>query len=368
MKFIIEQQNLNDAISIVQRAVSSKTTMEILKNIYIEANNNQLKLVGNDLSTGIEIIIDANVVEKGKCVINSKLFSEIVRKLPDSEITVIVNEDFDINIKCLNSEFNLTGLNPIEYPNVKSIENAEMLNINKYLLKDMIRQTVFATSQDETRPILTGALLEVKDNTMIMVGIDLFRVAMRKTKINSEKSYRIVIPAVALNEIYKILSLEEVDEYIRLDITDKYLQIILNNIKIVTRLLEGEFLNYEQIIPTQYKSLVTFSKESMYRAIDRASLVARESKNVSLLFDISDNKLNILSNVEIGSAKESVDIQLEGPSLKIGFNPKYWLDVLKVIDTDEIQMELTTNSSPCILKPVGNDNYTYLVLPVRIIS
>ncbi|MCK8060846.1 MULTISPECIES: DNA polymerase III subunit beta [unclassified Fusibacter] len=366
MKFIVSQKQLNDAINVVQKAVSNKTTLPILKSIFLEAKDGQLRLIGNDLNIGIEMTIDAEVEIAGRAVVSSRIFGEIIRKLPDADVFISADDQHNLEIRCLQSDFHLAGFAPEEYPDLPIIEQGNVYEINKHLFKDMIRQTIFATSQDETRPILTGSLLEIENGEMIMVSIDLYRVAIRKANVQTHVDCKAVIPAKTLNELLKVLSLSEEDEDLKLHYTDKNMQFELGNITIITRLLEGEFIKYNQIMPKEHKSLVTVSTQELYRAIDRASLLAKEGKNTSVKFQITDEALLITSNVEIGSVNEMVKIELEGPDLEIGFNPKYWIDVLKVIDTDMIQIELTTNVSPCIVKPYGSEHYTYLVLPVRI--
>jgi len=366
MKFVVSQKVFNEAITVVQKAVSNKTTLPILKSIFIEAADGKLRLIGNDLSIGIEMTIDAEVDIPGQAVVSSKILGEIIRKLPDADVFISSDEQHNIDIKCLQSKFHLAGFAPEEYPDLPVIEEGNQYDINKHLFKDMIRQTIFATSQDETRPILTGSLLEIENSEMTMVSIDLYRVAIRKAKVHTNVDCKAVIPAKTLSELLKLLSLSENDEDIKLYQTDKHMQFELSGITIITRLLEGEFIKYNQIMPKEHNSVVTVATNELYQAIDRASLLAKEGKNTSVKFQINDDALLITSNVEIGSVNEMVKIELEGPDLEIGFNPKYWMDVLKVIDTDTIQIELTTNVSPCIVRPFGSEHYTYLVLPVRI--
>jgi DNA polymerase-3 subunit beta len=368
MKFIVSQKNLNDAITTVQKAVSNKSNLPILKSIFIEAKGNEIRLVGNDLSIAIDITLEAEVITPGKAAVNSRLLGEIIRKLPDAFVTLSTDEHYQLTIKCMQSSFQLAGYAYDEYPDLPLVDHSVSYTMHKDLFKDMIRQTIFATSQDETRPILTGSLLEIEGAEMTMVAIDLYRVAIKKVKVPSHADCRAVIPAKALNELLKILSTLEHKDDVTLYYADKYIKFEMGNIMMITRLLEGEFIKYNQIMPKDYKSLVTVKTEALYQAIDRASLMAKEGKNTSVKFKITDEALFISSNVEIGSASEVVSITLEGDDLEIGFNPKYWLDVLKVIDSEMVQIELTTNVSPCIVKPLDQNDYTYLVLPVRIVN
>lgn len=366
VKFTISQRKLNDALNIVQKAISNKSNLPILKSIFIEAKQNTIRLVGNDLSIAIDITLDAYVDVPGKAAISSRIFGEIIRKLPDSDVFIESDDSFNLKIKSMQSSFQLASFSADEYPDLPIIDYTTKYSINKDLFKDMIRQTIFATSQDETRPILTGSLLEIENGEMTMVAIDLYRVAIRKVKVPNHVDAKAVIPAKTLNELLKILSSYDNSDEICLTYSDKYMKFEIDNIMIITRLLEGEFIKYNQIMPKDYKSLVTVSRDALYHALDRASLLAREGKSTSVKFKVTDDILYISSNVEIGSVNEIVAIELEGQDIEIGFNPKYWIDVLKIIDSEFVQIELTTNVSPCIIRPVGQHDYTYLVLPVRI--
>ncbi len=367
MKIRVEQTELTRALNIVLKAVSTRTTVEILKSVYIHAQDGKITLIGNDLNIGIETSLPAEVIEAGSIVVSGRMFSDIIRKLPNELVTITKGET-KIHINCLNSDFYLTGSNPSEFPELPIINVEQKIVIDKYLLSDMIRQTIFATSHDESRPILTGALFDISDNQMTMVAIDLYRVALKKINIISNVDCHLVVPAKALHELLKIISNDAKNSQISIYKTNKYIKYAVDDTVLIARLLEGEFINYQQIMPTEYKTKIICSKNELYHAIDRAALIANQSKNTSLLFDIADDYLNISSNTENGSVKERVKIELEGPKLKIGFNPKYWLDVLKVIEQDNIVIEMTTNTSPCIIKPESDQNYTYLLLPIRILN
>lgn len=365
MKLRVLQSELNNALNIVQKAVSAKSNLPILKCILLEVNQQKLRLVGNDLSIAIDMSIDVNGIENGNAAVSSRIFCDIVRKLPNEMIEITV-ENNSLLISSSNSKFELSCFDPQEYPNTPELATENKQNINKNLFLDMIRHTIFATSQDETRPILTGSLIEIEENIMTMVSIDLYRVAIKTAKISEKLTTKAVIPAKTLNEVLKILTLSNDNEDLVISYSDNYVKFSFDNVTIISRLLEGEFIKYSQIIPKDFKTRVVLSRENLYEAIDRISLLAKEGKNSSVKFTITDDNMRVSSNVEIGHAEENIGIKLEGSDLEIGFNPKYWLDVLKVIDTEEIEIELTSNVSPCIVKPLNSTNYTYLVLPVRI--
>lgn len=365
MKFICSQSDLANAINTVQKAVSTKSTHPILKGILIEAQDKQIKLTGNDLNVGIECYFEAQVTEPGSIVVSSRLFGEIIRKLPDSEIRIAVDEQNQVHIECEKSKFNLVGQASAEFPELPELGNTEVCDLDCDLFKNMIRQTLFATSQDESRPILTGCLIEIENGAMTMVAIDGYRLALRNASVNPSASGRAVIPGKTLSEVGKIISSMTGEDFIRLAFTDKHILFEVGAVRIISRLLEGEFIKYGQIIPKDNKSKVVVNTNEILNSIERASLLARESKNSSIKLTISKNSMSISSNVEAGSAVEEVEIKLEGPELEIGFNPKYLVDALKVMDSDELHMEFSTSVSPCIMKPMDQDSYTYLVLPVR---
>lgn len=365
MKFICSQSVLSNAINTVQKAVSTKSTHPILKGILIEAHDKTIKMTGNDLNIGIECLFEANIMQGGSIVVSSRLFGEIIRKLPDSDIEITVDEQSQVHIHCEKSKFNLVGQPAAEFPELPELGNTEVCDLDCDLFKNMIRQTLFATSQDETRPILTGSLIEIEQGQMTMVAIDGYRLALRTASVNPNASGRAVVPGKTLSEVGKIISALTEEDVIRLAFTDKHILFEVGAVRVISRLLEGEFIKYGQIIPKDNKTKVIVKTSQLLDSIERASLLARESKNSSIKLSVKSDSLFITSNVEIGSADEEVEIQLEGPELEIGFNPKYLVDALKVMDSDEIYMEFSTSVSPCIMKPSDHMNYTYLVLPVR---
>ncbi len=364
LKLQIEQRELSKCINIVQKGISSKTTLPILTGILIDASEGQLKLTGTDLEIGIESSMECNVFEEGSIVVASKIFGDIIRKLPDMPVDIEVDENNSIHINCGNSKFNIIGQSSVEYPQLPQIDDKDFFNIPKDLLKSMIKQTIFATAQDETRPILTGALLEISNNHAALVALDGYRLAVKNISIDSSEDVKVVIPAKTLNEVSKIL--DDDDSDISIMCTSSHVIFNLGKTVITSRLLEGQFLNYKDIIRNEYKSRVKVKTKSIHESIERASLFAREGKNNLVKFEISDDKLVITSNSEIGNVYEEIPIELEGNDIKIAFNSKYILDGIRVIESEEIIMNLVSNIKPCIIKPAEDDSYTYLILPVRL--
>lgn len=364
MKFSCNQRDLTEGLNSVQKAVSVKTTLPILKGILIETDGEFLKLTGNDLNLGIEARIPAMIEEHGSVVVSSRIFGEIVRKLPETRLNFTVDESHQVSIDCEHSSFNLLGQSGVEFPELPQVEDSESFTLSQDLFRSMIRQTIFAISQDEARPILTGVLVEADKGEMSMVAIDGYRLALRKAEIDPSISKRAVIPGKTLSELSRLMTGEN-DEKVKISMSDRHILFEIDDIRIVSRLLEGEFIKYGQIIPKENKSLITTNVTDLTNAIERASLMAREGKNSSIRFTIKDDLMTIRSNVEIGSVREELRIELEGEDIEIGFNPRYMLDALKIMESDSVVLEMTTPVSPCIMKPVDSDSYLYLVLPVR---
>ncbi|NMA03240.1 MAG: DNA polymerase III subunit beta, partial [Clostridiales bacterium] len=227
--------------------------------------------------------------------------------------------------------------------------------------------TVFATAEDGTRPILTGVLVETGEGMLNMVALDGYRVALRKSDIESQLSDKVVIPGKTLNEINRIMDGGE-DEKVQISLTDNHALFTVNNTKLVSRLLEGEFINYNQIIPKEFKSRIKIETKQLLDSIERASLLGKEGRNNLVKFTITDEKMIINSNSELGNVHEEIEIELEGDDLQIAFNSRYFIEALRVVDDDVIYLEFTTNLSPGIIKPISNDNTIHLILPVRLAS
>ncbi len=367
MKFFCNSRTLMYSISIVQKAVSSKSTLPILKGIYLKASDQSLRLVATDMELSIDHIMDANIIEEGSVVVDAKLFSDIIRKLPDSKVEISLKDNSELLIECDSIKFNILSYSSFEFPKLPKIEEGQMHEIPQELFKNMIRQTVFATAKNETRPILTGVLMEIEKDMLNMVALDGYRVALRKSKIESQLNNKVVIPSKTLNEINSIMS-EEEGEKIQISLTNNHALFIINNTKLISRLLEGEFINYEQVIPKEFESRVKIKTRQLLDSMERAFLLGGEGHNNLVKFTIADEKMIINSNSELGNVHEEIEIELEGDGLQIAFNSKYFIDALRVVDDDVIYLEFTTELSPGIIKPIDNDNTIYLVLPVRLAS
>ncbi len=368
MKFTCNQQILSKALNTVSKAVTIRTTMPILKGILIEAQDNKIKLSASDLDISIEKTIEAVVEEKGSIVIPASLFFNIIRKLPNETILIEL-QDNNVIIKSSVSEFNITGIKADTFPNIIDIEDtSNKLSFDKEILKNMIKSTYFSASSDESKGVIVGVLFEIEENILNVVALDGFRMAICREKLKNEKRENILIPAASLSEILKILLETEEENDVEMIVGKKRINIILKDTKISVSLIDGEFIKYKDILPKEYKTRVLINRNDFLVGIERASLLAKEGKNNLIRCNIKGNLMNITSRSEEGSVKEDIIIEKEGEDLEIGFNSKYIYEAVKAINDEEIALELNSNVSPCIIKPIKGDNYEYLVLPVRISS
>jgi DNA polymerase-3 subunit beta len=365
MKFTCMQKKFLEVIQTVQKAVPGRSSTPILEGILLETDKDVLKLVGTNLEFGIQSHMEANILREGSVVVPSRLMSEVVRKFPDAEVEVDVSDNYTIKLTCLNSTITLQGFEPDEYPSLPEIDEKDTIEISKMLLSNMIRETVFAVAVDEARPILTGVLLEVEGKNITMVCLDGYRLALRRGMIDTaHEMLKVIIPGKTLTEVSKIL--DDEDQQISITISSRHVLFDLGYTIIVSRVLEGEYINYKQIIPEDYKTRVKADTKILDSSIDRASLIAREGKNNLIKLSLQDQKMVITSNSESGQVYEEIPILLEGKDLDIAFNSRYFMDMLKVIEDQEICLDFTTSVSPCVVRPIKGNNFTYLLLPVRV--
>ena len=364
MKIVCSKEQLMEGINVVQKAVPTKATLTILEGILLEAYDN-FKMTGNDLELGIECLIDADILEKGSIVLNSKMFGDIVRRLPDSEVLIEVKENNTVIIECDNSHFELRGMPSDSFPSLPSIEKENMIKVSQKAIRDMIRQTLFAVSMEGTRPILTGSLIECAGNEITFVSIDGFRMALRKNFNNEGFSeFRVVVPAKTLSEIGKIL--QPVDEDIYIYSSQNQILFEIGNCKVVSRLLEGEYLNYKSIIPPEYETSVRLRTEDLLSSLERASLITSDEKKYPVKFNIRYDKIISTSNTEIGAVREEIRVEVNGSNMEVGFNPRYFIEALRVIDDELVDIYFNSSVGPCTIRPLEGDSFAYMILPVRI--
>jgi DNA polymerase-3 subunit beta len=362
MKISIQKQVLQEAIFNVQKAISGKVIMPILQGILIIAENSQITLIGSNMDLIIETKIQGNILEEGKVVVDSRFFGDIIRKLPDATIQLESKDNKTITIEYSSSTAILLHMDANEYPSLPDIKKETTFQISQRLIKNMIKGTIFAIAQDEFRATYTGVLFEVSSGNLNLVSLDGYRAAIRSEKIESSLVVNKIIPGKTLNEVYKIL--EDNDNLIDISFASNHVIFSLGNTKISSRLLEGNFVKHEDIIPKEYSTKIIVKRNDLLNSIERASLMGKEEYGSKVILEIQDDNIFIIANSQFGKLREKINIVLQGNNLKIAFNSKYLLDVLKVIDNDEIVLELNNSVNPCIIKNKNSDNCVYMLVPI----
>ena len=364
MIFTCEKQEILEGISTVQKAITGKSTMPILEGIYIKTNETSLTLIGSDMDVSIQTTVNANIIEQGSIVIDAKIFGEIIRKLPNATIKIETLENQIIRITCEKSVFDVVYMNTNEFPELPEINEDLKISVKQNILKNMIKGTSFAIAQDETRPILQGILFEVKNKNLNLVALDGYRLAIKSEFLDTDIDIEVVIPGKTLNEVSKIL--QDVDDIVNITFTNNHILFNLEKTKIISRLLEGKFINYNSLLPQEHKLLVDVNRQELQNAIERASLMAKDGNTNLIKLDIQQDNLVITSNSQLGKVREEISMKLQGDEIQIAFNSRYLLDVLKNMEEDEVVMKMTSSISPCVIEEKNNENAKYLVLPVRL--
>ena len=371
MQFTVNVQELLEGLNTVTRALAARPPKQILEGVLIEADEDGILLTCSDGSLTIETSLCADVREEGRAVLPGKLFTELCRKLPGGEVTIKVGDNHMASIRCMSFKSNLAGMNPVEYPEMATVDSGAEVNIAQKHLREMISRVVFAIATDASRQILPGCLLEVTAKEARLVALDGFRLAIQKVVQDFQlpqgvETFKAVIPGRVLSELSKILA--EEDEDCQMLIGKTRMQAKFGNTKLSTVLLAGEYIDYRRILPMSFKSVVKADRVGLQSAIDRASLMAREGKNNLIRMSISGQTLSITSNAELGDVLEELDATLTGDPVEIAFNAKYITDVIRNITDVDLCMHFNSNVSPCVVSPIDGDQYLYLILPVRVFS
>lgn len=367
MKLICEGLDLSDAVLKVLRATAVRTTNPILEGIKLHASEDALTLSATDLEISIEKTIPADVKIPGDVVVPGKFFADFVKKLSNEQIELTLTDQNTLKIKYTDSEGYLQCLSADEFPIIKELVGPETITIGTDDLKNLIDKTIFSVAVDDARPILKGCLFEIENNQITSVALDGYRLAMVKTEVQSTaKKLSCIVPARSLNEISKLVSTE--NPTIDILISQNHLLVNDGSVKIITRLLEGEFINYRQVIPTTTTTTITVGKAQLEDGLDRASLLARMDKNNLVRFDIRDKVLTLTSASNIGNVTENITISLEGKDLAIAFNARYLSDCMHTINDEFIKINFTSQIAPCTICSAEEDKYLYLILPVRIVE
>ncbi|MBR5179869.1 MAG: DNA polymerase III subunit beta [Lachnospiraceae bacterium] len=364
MKILCEKNELLNGVNIALKAIPSKTTMEILDCIKIKAEDGFIELVGNDMSLGIKTKVKGEIVDEGSLVVNAKIFSDIIRKLPDSEVAFTASET-TANIKCENVNFDIPVRSADDYPDLPDIEKKNFAIMSQMTLRDMIRQTVFSIAPDtENMKIMTGELLEINGKKLRLVSLDGHRISLRNVELNEEfGNQKVIIPGKTLNELLKILS-GELEDKVTIYFSDNHILFEMENTIVLSRLIEGEYYLVDRMISGDYETLVHVNKREISESIDRATLLLKENEKKPLVFDMKDGEMEVKLKTPLGNFDEKLNINKEGDDIKIAFNPKFMLDALRVIDEENIDIYFMNVKSPCIIKD-KTESYMYLILPVN---
>ena len=364
MKLICSKSNLLHGVNIVSKAVPTRTTMAILECILIDASANEIKLTANDMELGIETKIEGEIAERGVIALDAKIFSEIVRKLPDSDVTIETDASFKTTITCEKAKFNIVGKSGEDFSYIPYIERNEPIVMSQFTLKEVIRQTIFSIADNDNNKLMTGELFEIEENDLKVVSLDGHRISIRNIELKNNYSHKkVVVPGKTLQEVSKILPGSAEDE-VSIFLTDNHIVFEFENTTVVSRLIEGEYFKIEQMLSSDYETKVKINKRELLDCIDRATLLVKEGDKKPIIMNITDGTMELKINSFIGSMNEDIDIAKEGKDILIGFNPKFFIDALRVIDEEEVTLYMVNPKAPCFIKD-DEGTFIYLILPVN---
>ena len=364
MKIICTKSNLVKGVSIVSKAVPSKTTMPILECILIDASTDVVKLTANDMELGIETTIDGEISERGILAINARIFSEIVRKLPDSDVVIESINDSQAIITCEKAKFNIAAQSGEDFAYLPSVEKDDFITVSEYTLKEVIRQTIFSIADSDTNKMMTGELFEIDENILKVVSLDGHRISIRKIELKDSYSpKKVIVPGNTLQEIRKIVG-GEAESDVDISFTRNHIVFEFDRTVVVSRLIEGEYFKIDQMLSSDYETKVKINKRELLDCIDRATLLIKEGDKKPIIIDIRDDSMELKIKSQAGSMDEVILCAKEGRDLLIGFNPKFLIDALRVIDDEEVDLYFMNAKAPCFIKDEAQ-SYIYLILPVN---
>lgn len=364
MKIVCTKSNLVKGVGIVSKAVPSKTTMPILECILIDASAEEIKLTANDMELGIETRIEGEIIERGIIALNAKIFSEIVRKLPDNDVVIETESDNQALITCEKAKFNIAAQSGDDFSYLPVIEKDDFITVTEFTLKEVIRQTIFSIADNDTNKMMTGELFEIEENTLKVVSLDGHRISIRKIELkDSYASKKVIVPGKTLQEISKIIG-GEAEAEVDISFTKNHIVFEFDKTVVVSRLIEGEYFKIDQMLSSDYETKVKINKRELLDCIDRATLLIKEGDKKPIIIDIRDDSMELKIKSQIGSMDEEIFIAKEGKDLLIGFNPKFLIDALRVIDDEEVELYFMNAKAPCFIKDEAQ-SYIYLILPVN---
>lgn len=364
MKLIVSKSNLLHGVNIVSKAVPTRTTMAILECILIDASANEIKLTANDMELGIETKIEGEIVERGVIALDAKIFAEIVRKLPDNDVVIETDASFKTTITCEKAKFNIVGKSGDDFSYIPYIERNECIAMSQFTLKEVIRQTIFSIADNDNNKLMTGELFEIEENKLKVVSLDGHRISIRNIELkNNYEHKKVVVPGKTLQEVSKILPGTS-DEEVNIYLADNHIVFEFDKTTVVSRLIEGEYFRIEQMLSSDYETKIKINKKELLSCIDRATLLVKEGDKKPIIMNITDGNMELKINSFIGSMNEDIDITKEGKDIMIGFNPKFFIDALRVIDEEEVILYMVNPKAPCFIKD-DEGKFIYLILPVN---
>ncbi len=364
MKISCLRTDLANAVSNVSRAVSTKAAIPALEGVLIKAYDNKLNISGYNLEIGITTDIEATIQAEGEIVVSAKLFLDIVRRLPEEIVMIETDDRMVTYITCGHVDYQIVGMSSVEYPDLPSFEQTDGINVNSKVLREMIRQTVYAVSENTAKPIYTGSLFEIENGNFRIVAVDGYRMAIRNENVDSESKTSFVVPGKTQQEILKLLTDDE--ENVEIIIGQRHITFKVRNYRVISRLIEGTFLDYNTTIPKEAKTEIVMNTRSIIDAIERMSLLNNDRVQSPVRCIFADDEIKLSCASAVGKASDVLSVPIIGDSVEIGFNNRYMLDALKNTDTDEIKLILNGPTAPMIIKPVKGDAFLCFVLPMRL--
>lgn len=365
MKLNCLRSDLSNAVSNVQRAVSTKSTLPALEGVLLIAKDNKITISGYDLEIGIVTNIEATVIEPGEIVVSARLFGEIVKKLPEEIVCIETDERMVTYITSGQASYQIIGISSSEYPDLPTFEQTDSIKINAGVLKNMIRQTSFAIAESKAKPIYTGSLFDIQDNTLTICAVDGFRMAIRKENISSNGcSLQIVIPGKTQSEVLKLI--DDDDEEVELIVGQRHTIFRVREYSVVSRLIEGIFLDYMSTVPKGNDTEVTINTRTIINSVERMSLLSFEKVQTPLRCKILSDEIKLSCKTSIGKASDSFHATISGKEVEIGFNNRYLLDALRNTDTDEVRLIFNGSLTPMVIKPISGDSFIFIVVPMKL--
>mgnify|MGYP005773786847 FL=1 len=367
MKIICKKTDLSKGINIVSKAVPTKTTMPILECILIDASAEGIRFTANDMELGIETFVEGQVEEAGLVAIDARIFGEIVRKLPDNDVTISMISGNQVQIVCENANFTIHVKSGEEFSGLPDVEKVQSIQISQFTLKEMIKQTIFSISDNDSNAMMTGELFEIKDQLFKIVSLDGHRISIRNVELKEQyEPIRVIVPGKTLNDLTKILS-GEMEEIVTIYFSKNHLLFEFEHTRVVSRIIEGEYFKIDQMLSNDYQTKIHINKRELLDCIDRSTLLIKEGDKKPIVMDIKDHVMELKMQSFIGSMDEEIQIQKEGKDIMIAFNPKFLIEALRVIDDEEIDIYMMNPKAPCIIKDSDHqmESYVYLILPVN---